>query len=172
MMINKAAIFFIFSGSIILAQSPAQAAPPNAMLECAKIIDDTRRLACFDSAAKNISGSSEVIQKVIPTKQEKIAGFGKTQLRESPVKAVRVKQKKDEEKDLKKITLKVKKSVYTATEKFVLFMENGQVWKQKDGRKIRLPKGKFEVIIKKGMIGGFNMIVPTKRTIIKVIRLK
>ncbi len=172
MMINKAAIFFIFSGSIILTHSPAWAAQQNAMLECVKIIDDTRRLACFDSVVENISESSNITQKVMPTKQEKIADFGKTQLRESPVKAVRIEQKKAEEKDLKEITLKVKKSVYTATKKFVLFMENGQVWKQKDGRKIRLPKGAFEVVIKKGAIGGFNMIVPTKRTIIKVIRLK
>ena len=172
MMINKAAIFFIFSGSIILAQTPVQATQQNALLECAEIIDDTRRLACFDSAAKNISGSANITQKVIPTKQEKVADFGKTQLRKSPVKAVRSEQKKVEAKDLKEITLKVKKSAYTATEKFVLFMENGQVWKQKDGRKIRLPKGQFEVVIKKGAIGGFNMIVPTKRTIIKVTRLK
>ncbi|MCF6215613.1 MAG: hypothetical protein L3J58_05505 [Emcibacter sp.] len=172
MMINKAAIFFIFSGSIILVNSPVQAAPPNTMLECAKIIDDTRRLACFDAAVKNIPGSPDIIQKMMPTKEEKLASFGKTQLRKSPVKAVRVKQKKAEEKDLKEITLKVRKSAYTATKKFVLFMENGQVWKQKDGGKIRLPKGAFEVVIKKGMIGGFNMIVPTKKTIIKVIRLK
>jgi len=66
----------------------------------------------------------------------------------------------------------VVKYIYTGTKKFVLFMENGQVWKQKDDGRIRLPKGKFEVDIKKGMVGGYNMIVPTRKSLVKVKRLR
>jgi len=107
-----------------------------------------------------------------PTRKQEISNFGKRQLRASPVKAVREAQKTAEKKELKNIRLKVVKYIYTGTKKFVLFMKNGQVWKQKDDGRVRLPKGEFDVEIKKGMVGGYNMIVPTRKSLVKVKRLR
>ncbi|VAV93293.1 hypothetical protein MNBD_ALPHA01-191 [hydrothermal vent metagenome] len=174
-MIKKAVIISLALAGTAFVGSMAHAGQNNSILECTKIADDSRRLACFDSAAKNIPDAvagQNTVKAATPTREEKIANFGKTQLRESPVKKVREEQKKAEEKELKDITLKVVKYTYTASKKFVLFMENGQVWKQKEDGRIRLPKGEFEVRIKKGAFSGYNMIVPTKKTIIKVKRLR
>jgi hypothetical protein len=174
-MIKGVAILSVFLGSTVLASSTAQADQLQSFIGCAKITDNERRLACFDSVTKNANGAN-VVQasphQVEVRKEQEIADFGKTQLRESPIKKAREKQKKEEDKELKEIRLKVEKFIYTVSKKFVLFMDNGQIWKQKDGGRIRLPKGEFEVKIKKGMLGGYNMIVPTKKTFIKVKRLK
>ncbi|NOZ65538.1 MAG: hypothetical protein GXP00_03420 [Alphaproteobacteria bacterium] len=174
-MIKRAVIFSIIFGSIILVSNQAQADQVNSFLNCTKISENESRLACFDSAAKEMQNPvmSKVKQREVKiTKEQKVANFGKNQLRVSPVKKVREERKKEENKALKEIRLKVERYVYTASKKFVLFMKNGQVWKQKDGGRIRLPKGEFEVKIKKGLISGYNMIVPNKRTIIRVKRLK
>lgn len=171
-------VLVIFGGSA-MAGSAAQAASVQSILDCTKITNDMSRLACFDVASKKLMGSTAgsdaggiMHEAAQPTKEEKIADFGKNQLRNSIVKEVRKKEKEEEKKELTEITLKVMKYQYTVTKKFVLFMENGQIWKQKDGNRIRLPKGEFNVIIKKGMLSGYNMIVPTKRSLVKVKRLK
>jgi len=178
---NKAARFSIFLSIFLFGGKLAHAAPANDvvepladMLECAKITEDIGRLACFDAVVKNTQTTvkAKIIKNKVEKEQEEIANFGKGQLRASPVKEIREKQRKIEDKALKKITLKVRKFTYTASNRFVLFMENGQVWKQKDSGRIRLPKGEFSVMIKKGLIGGYNMIVPTKKQLIKVERLK
>lgn len=174
-MIKRVVIFSLFLGSAVFMSNQAQAYQLQSILNCTKITENESRLACFDSEAKKmiVSGTSVLnTKKAMPTKEEQIDDFGKKQLRKSPVKKVKEEQKKEEEKLLKAIKLTVVNVAYTTTKKFVLFMENGQIWKQKDGERVRLPKGEFEVEIKKSMVSGFNMIVPTKRTFIRVKRLK
>lgn len=174
-MIKKAMIFSIVFSSAVIVGNQAQADQVQSILSCRKIVENDKRLACFDSVSEKLLNSvigQDSIKNPKPTRKEKVANFGKTQLRTSPVKKVREEHKEEEKKELKEVRLKVVRFVYTASKKFVVFMENGQIWKQKDGGRIRLPKGEFEVKIKKGMIGGYNMIVPTKKSIIKVKRLK
>ncbi len=171
-MIKSAVIFFIIFGNIVLVSAHAQADQFQSILDCTKIMEDQKRLACFDAVSKKLVNSGVNIVKAKPTKEEKIADFGKKQLSRSPVKKVQQAQKKEEEKELKAIKLTVVDVAYTLTKKFVLFMENGQIWRQKEGKRVRLPKKKFEVEIKKGMVGGFTMTVPTKKSLIRVFRLK
>lgn len=189
-MIKKIPCFFAFLSAAILITSPARAGQVRSIVECSKIAEDTDRLNCYDIAAKQQSGAQSRDQSAVRgniqpagpampmvpakiTREEKIDNFGKSQLRKSPVKKIRIERKKEVEKrDLDKITLTVEKYSYTASKKFVLFMKNGQVWKQHESGNIRLPKGEFEVTVKKGLLGGYNMIVPTKRIIIKVKRLR
>lgn len=174
-MIKRAIMFSVVFGSAVTVGNLAWAGQFQSFLICTEIAEDTKRLACFDDASKKMidSGTGNIsAEKAKPTRQEQIADFGKKQLRASPVKKIREKQKKEDDKELKAIKLTVVDVAYTTTKKFVLFMENGQIWKQREGNRIRLPKGKFEVEIKKGMVGGYNMIVPTKRSLIRVKRLK
>ena len=170
-MIKKAIIFSVLFASAGSFGNPARAQQIQSFIECSKIADNISRLACFDRAAQKISGAVATHDSP-PTRKQEINNFGKQQLRASPVRAVREAQKTAEKKELKDIRLKVVKHVYTSTRKFVLFMENGQVWKQKDDGRIRLPGGEFYVEIKKGMIGGYNMIVPTRKSLVKVKRLR
>lgn len=174
-MIKKTIIVSIIFGGALTITNVAHADQIQPFMDCTKITEDAKRLACFDVATKKLIDSgvaTTVVEREVQSKEKQIANFGKRQLRESPVKKIREKQKKQEEKILKTVKLTVVDIAYTTTKKFVLFMENGQIWKQKEEGRIRLPKGKFEVEIKKGMVGGYNMIVPTKRTLIRVKRLK
>lgn len=174
-MIKRAVIFFIGFGSAVTVGNLARADQLQSFMGCIEITADAKRLACFDAASKKMIDSGTgvlAVEKARPTKEEQISDFGKKQLRKSPIQKIREKQKKEDDKALKKIKLTVVEVAYTTSKKFVLFMENGQVWKQKEGIRIRLPKGKFEVEIKKGMVSGYNMIVPTRRSLIRVKRLK
>ncbi|PCI48259.1 MAG: hypothetical protein COB49_06145 [Alphaproteobacteria bacterium] len=172
-MIKKAVIFPIFFACVVA--NSARADQLQSFMVCANITEDIKRLACFDGASKKMPEPATGVAAVAEpqaVREKQIADFGKKQLRKSPVKEVRKAQKKEDDKGLKAIKLTVVDVAYTITKKFVLFMENGQIWKQKEDKKVRLPKGKFEVVIKKGLIGGYNMTIPSKRTFIRVKRLK
>ncbi len=172
-MIKKSVMISVVLGGIVFGGAPARADQLQSFLKCAEITDDLRRLICFDAAAKNTDEiAAPPVKEATPSREQQVADFGKSQLRSSPVKEVKEKEKQREEKELGEIRLKVVKSAYTASKKFVVYLENGQIWKQKDNGHIRLPKGEFEVVIKKGVFGSFNMIVPTRKTLIKVKRVK
>ncbi|MBL4801629.1 MAG: hypothetical protein JKY45_07015 [Emcibacter sp.] len=173
-MIKKTAIFVTLSLSVANVGGLAQAGQMQPILDCIKITENAERLRCYDKASQKIinagmQGSNIVISK--PTKADQVADFGRAQLRTSPVKAIREQEKK-EDKSLDTIRLSVTKYTYTASGKVVFFMKNGQAWKQKDGGKIHLPKGGFDVRIKKGVIGGYNLFVPNKKSFIRVKRLR
>lgn len=174
-MSKKAILFSVVFGGVFLASNLAQADQLGSILECTKFSTDDKRLACFDAATVslvNAGAGKNTSQTAMPSSEMVVANFGKAQLRDSPVKVVREEAKQKDAQELKNITLKVVKFIYTPSKKFVLFMENGQIWKQRDGSRIRLPKGEFEVEIRKSMISGYNIIVPTRRSFIRVTRLK
>jgi len=175
-MIKKTILFIIVFGSAAFSSNLVRADQFQPFRDCSKIAENDSRLACFDSAAKKISSAvtdQNNNRKVELTRENQVENFGKSQLTSSPVKAVREKvQQEEKEKKLDNIKLKVVKYTYTKSKKFVAFMENGQVWKQNEGRKIHLPKGEFDVTIKKGLIGGYIMNIPGKKSFIRVKRLK
>ncbi len=166
-MIKKTLLLSVIGG-LALTMNSAHAGQLQSFMVCSQITNDIKRLACFDDVSLKVK-----LSNVPPTREQKIEKFGKAQLRSSPIKKVREKQKKEEKNIvLREIKLNVRKVVFTTMKNFVLFMENGQVWKQKDSGKYRFPKGKFSVTIKKGVLGSYNMIVPNKKSIVKVKRIK
>ncbi|NOZ43083.1 MAG: hypothetical protein GXP02_07980 [Alphaproteobacteria bacterium] len=171
-MIKRAVIFSIGFGSILFVTSPAQADQLQAFLKCRTIAKDASRLACFDAVAQKSAVAHHVPVDRAAVKAAEVNNFGKGQLRNSPVKQIREARKKAVRKTLNTIRPKVVKYLYTNSGKFVLFMKNGQVWKQQDDGWIHLPKGEFKVKIEKGAFSSYNMIVPGRISIIKVKRLR
>jgi len=174
-MIKKAVILWGALGSLIISSHMANANEIKSFMACKKIVENEKRLACFDTAAEEIfqsGGMTSVIEHKKLTQKDQVANFAKSQLRTSPVKLVREEEKKIKKEDLTEIKLKVIKVVFSTTKKFILFMENGQIWKQKESGRFHFPKNDFDVTIKKSFIGGYNMIVPYHRSLVKVKRLK
>lgn len=173
-MFKKAVLFSVVFGGALVTSNMAQADDVKSLLECTKIADDKERLACFDVATKKSieAGVTQVpVAKAPLTREEQIDNFGQTQLRSSPVKAVR-EEAKEKQDGMTKITLKVVKVSLNQLKQFILYMDNGQVWKQREGNKIRLPRGEFDVEIKKNRLGSFNMIIPGKKAFVRVKRLR
>ena len=155
------------------------------VLSCVKINEDTARLACFDKMAKSVltvqqyekveqERKAALLAKKEEERRKAIEAFGEGNLAQSPIKEVREeKQRKDEEiKEADQVTLTVKKYKYLKSKKFVMYMTNGQIWTQKESKRIPLPKGQFDVQIKTGVFGSYNMIVPTRKALIRVKRVK
>ena len=84
------------------------------------------------------------------------------------------KQKK-EKKRKERITSKITDFATTSAGYFIIFLENGQVWRQRksDSVVVRLSKYKeYEVEIKRGAISGYRMVIPGASRTIVVERLK
>lgn len=165
-MLKKTLLFTLVAG-LALPMNLAHGAQLQSFMTCSQIKDNVNRLACFDDISSKVK-----LSNLPPSKAQKVENFGKAQLRSSPIKKIREDIKKEEKKDLDEVTLNVRKLVFTTTNNFVLFMENGQVWKQKNSGTHRFPKGKFSVTIKKGALGSYNMRVPNKKAMVKVKRIK
>ncbi len=64
------------------------------------------------------------------------------------------------EEDLDEVTLPVERYRFANTGKLVLFLENGQVWRQKDGPRIHVGKKGIETVrLRKGWVGSHFMQV-------------
>ncbi len=80
-----------------------------------------------------------------------------------------------EEKDSppKEITVPVARHRYNNANKLVVFLENGQIWRQKDGTKIFVGKdGISELRLKRGLMGSYFMQLDSKGRLYRAERLK
>ncbi|PHZ83432.1 hypothetical protein [Paremcibacter congregatus] len=175
-MLKKYIPSFVFcAGLLFLSGSAVADTQRSAMISCPKIPEAEARLKCFDLAAEKYAREMNGMQRKetkANASQKKAATFGQGYLKTSPDPKVRKAQERGTETELNKIEYTVIKSQYSPHKKFILYMQNGQVWQQKDGGRIPLPKGNFKVIIKKGALGGYNIILPTRRSVIKVKRVR
>jgi hypothetical protein len=62
--------------------------------------------------------------------------------------------------------------VWSPRKQFAVYLENGQVWMQKDNQRVRFPDGDFTVKIEKGAFGSYRMIIPGKTSFVRVVRYK
>ncbi|GAA6174027.1 hypothetical protein NBRC116592_36970 [Colwellia sp. KU-HH00111] len=141
------------------------------MLECAQVNKDAKRLACFDrlveDKVKQLTPVNVQKAPVLKTNTtvssvtvEKVAEFSKQHLRKTA-----------KEQGLDSITSKVNKLKKLLRGQWIIDLENGQQWRQKDGAKIKLNVGDT-VQLKKGSMGSVYLYVEGKNRSIRVKRLK
>jgi hypothetical protein len=83
-------------------------------------------------------------------------------------------KKASEEQGLESITALVSDFGYTPLGEAIVFLENGQVWRQTDGPKIKFPANPQErrVTIRKAMMGSYTMVVADSNRSARVRRVK
>lgn len=81
---------------------------------------------------------------------------------------------RDVEGNLQQITVLVTDFAYTPTGDAVVFLENGQIWRQTDGGKVRFPNNPSDrrVTIKTASVGGYTMTVGDSNRSYRVRRAK
>lgn len=81
----------------------------------------------------------------------------------------------DKPKSVSSIRSAITDYAYTPFDRIIVFLENGQVWRQIDGdsKKLRLRKGEtYTAEIDKGAFGSFNLAVDGIDGMVKVTRIK
>jgi hypothetical protein len=78
------------------------------------------------------------------------------------------------EEGLDSITAMVSDHGFTPTGDAIVFLENGQVWRQTDGPKVRFPNNPQDrrVTISKAMMGSYTMVVGDSNRSVRVRRVK
>ncbi|HEX3666868.1 MAG TPA: hypothetical protein VHU23_16710 [Rhizomicrobium sp.] len=190
-----------FAVAVASATCPAMAAPvAQDLLEslghCAGITDDHARLACYDSLAPHVKEALAAPPASLPgnrhpTAEEERSWFGfdfgglfesapsrqTTPQQFGDDRVVAAQAKEDAAAPtVDSITAGVTDIAYTGFDKFIVFLDNGQVWRQIEGDAdhavFRKPANVNKVTISRGMISSYNLSINDSARSYKVTRLK
>lgn len=183
---------------LVVIAAPAICEPQQDVLEaigrCAGVADSQARLACYDQLAPRVKDAittpplslnraptAEEQQSWFgfdlsnlfgsaPAQQTTPAEFGANKLPETHEKEEAVAQ------ELDSISAGVTDYSYTVFGRFIVFLDNGQVWRQIEGDVDRatfrkLPKDN-KVTISRGLIGSYNLSINGSARQYKVTRVK
>lgn len=151
----------------------------QALQECKELANADNRLACFDS----IQIPAKTIKKVIAAKESKstkqvvkeidVVSVPKQATEAAPTRVIKKEQfgLKNIVKEPEYITLVVEKIKKNPYGDIIVYLQEGQVWKQTDGRALRL-KQNDKVIVKKGALNSFQMMKEGGSRLMKVKRIK
>jgi hypothetical protein len=194
------ALCLAMSAPVLAAEAgPKSATSPQevlrALAHCAAVADETSRLACYDALAPQVKAALEAgpsVARRAPTVEEQKSWFGfdmgdlfgtspkaqttPEQFGAENTPAVRVERKAQEAKQIDSISAKVSEYAYNPFGKFIVFLENGQVWKQiqgdSDHARFRRKAADNTVTISRGFLGSYNLSINGSSRIYKVTRIK
>jgi hypothetical protein len=194
-------LFAVFCGAAISCQFGTASASPrddvlNGLQRCAGVTEDKARLACYDALVRPVQEAlakppepQEVTHP--PTKEEQKSwfGFNLTGLfNSSPSQQTTpqqfgsenlpsTKQKVEAAKEeVESISAGITDYAFTPFGKFIVFLDNGQVWRQLQGdsdhAQFRKNAKDNKVTIERGLIGSYNLSVNDSSRVFKVERVK
>jgi hypothetical protein len=181
------------------AQPPAPVAPQDvleAVGRCATIADKEVRLACYDALAPRVKDALAAPPASLPgdrtpSAEEQRSWFGfdlDGLFGSSPAQQTTPQQfgsdrlasthAKEETAAaaVDSITAGVTDVAYTPFGRFIVFLENGQVWRQIEGdadhATFKKPAKDNKVTISRGFIGSYNLTINNSDKLFKVTRVK
>jgi hypothetical protein len=185
-------------GFLTFFSGPVHADPREDLLQaiskCTSITDDTARLSCYDAAAPHLHDVLNVPPPTLstpPTKEQEKSWFGfnldnlfgagekqQTTPQQFGAETTPQVEKKVEnaQQEIDSISARVTDYSYTMDRKFVVFLDNGQVWRQLQGDSglahfHRVPADNT-VVIDRGLIGSYNLMINGSNQTFKVTRVK
>ncbi|SRR5579885_3024842 len=183
---------------VFIGLSTAQAGPRDDVLEamgrCAALADNTARLACYDALAPQLKTALSTPPATLdhpPTQQEQESWFGfdigdlfgtsqRTQTTPQQFGSDRLPQTQaaieTAQQQVDSISAGVTDYSFTPFGKFIVFLDNGQVWRQIEGDSehahfARDPKNNH-VTISRGFMGSYNLTINDSSKVYKVTRVK
>lgn len=168
----------------------------SGLQKCAGIPDDKSRLACYDALVRPAQAAlarppepQETSHP--PTKEEQKAWFGfdlsglfnsspsqqTTPQQFGQENTVATREKVEEAKqEVDRITASVTDYAFTPFGKFIVFLDNGQVWRQLEGDAdrafFRKKASDNKVTVARGFIGSYNLSINDSSHVYKVERVK
>ena len=131
--------------------------------ECSKILDDSKRLNCFDNLASSQTNKQEAnkdrVQTNVTYKANNIENYG-------------LKKKSIEVKEITGIDSKITKIKKLNSYNLVISLENGQKWRSVEKYRYHRLKPSQIVTISDGAISGHVLKVNGEKIAIRVKRIK
>jgi hypothetical protein len=185
--------------SVHAAQAPAPVAPQDvleAVGRCAAVADKEARLACYDGLAPRVKDTlaappASLPGSRMPTTEEQRSWFGfdlGSLFGSSPAQQttpgqfgsdrLATTQAKEETAaaEVDSIAASLTDVAYTPLGRFIVFLDNGQVWRQIEGDADRAtfkkPAKGNKVTISRGFIGSYNLVINESAKMYKVTRVK
>ena len=159
-----AALLTIASAASAVAQGLAEGEITEQLLVCDDVIDLTERLTCFNAIVDKLksvlavpavksppaSVSASEAPVVAPAAAPEIDDFGSEGIasRSTP---------EEESSAVEKIEATIVRSWKNHDGRFSVELDNGQIWRETQGTKSRLPKVNTSVTISTGRLGGYRM---------------
>jgi hypothetical protein len=192
------ALLIASMGAFAVCGGAAIAGPRDDVLQslgkCAAIADGAQRLSCYDSLAPRVRDAMVTPPQTAthpPTKGEQESWFGfdisnlfsstpaqQTTPEKFGADRLPLTHEKIEkaEKTVDEITVPVTDVTYNPYGKFVVFLKNGQIWKQLpgDADRAHFPRklDGVTVTISRGFIGSYNLTIGNSNKVYKVSRVK
>ncbi len=193
---NSRRIASVFGLVLVLLGGRASAASRDDVLEalgrCAAIAESNARLACYDALAPRLKDALATPPASLghePTKQEQESWFGfdigslfgggsaqPTTVEQFGKERTVAAQATREREEIDSISAGVTEVAFTPVGQFIVFLDNGQVWRQLQGDSDRAhfrsnPKDN-KVTISRGALGSYNLAINGSDRIFKVTRVK
>jgi hypothetical protein len=197
-----AIVVAVFCSSPCLAQTDARDDALSAIAKCASLADDHARLGCYDAAAPKVKDAMAAPplpapaepQPPTPKEQESWFGlpdifggngstpqttpkqFGSDSLPPAPPPAPKPGEPAPPPPPevIDSITAMVTDFAIHYDGRFIVFLDNGQIWQQLEGdTTAHFRKGTtFKIIISRGLLSSYNLELASGSSIYKVKRLK
>ena len=183
-----------------LAAQTAAPMPPQDVLEavgrCAAIADNAARLACYDALAPRVKDALAAPPQALPgnrapTAEEQRSWFGfdlSDLFGSGPSQQTTPQQFGNDQlpsthaaeehaaAEIDSISAGVTEVSFTPFGKFIVFLDNGQIWRQIEGDADRAtfkkPAKDNKVTISRGFIGSYNLSINDSNKVYKVTRVK
>jgi hypothetical protein len=181
---------------LMLLSIPARAAPRDEVLEalgrCAGIGDQQARLACYDAVAPRLRQALATPPASLdrpPTKAEQESWFGfdlgtllggggstPDQFGKERTEQAQAARAAEEQREIDSISAGVTEVAYTPFGQFIVFLDNGQVWRQLKGdadrARFKSNARDNRVTISHGALGSYNLSIGDSNKSYKVTRVK
>jgi len=150
--INKKYMFLSLILVVNLSQATSITNPK--LLKCKEISENIQRLKCFDDAMATVTKPPKSAIKKEISNNTLESSFGKTHINTK------------EEDEFNTIESIIKSAKRNKRKKWVLELENNQIWMEKGGDKMASFKKGDSIIIKRGIMNSFKLKkIGTKRRI-------
>jgi hypothetical protein len=197
------AIAVTTAGFLTLVAGQALAGPRDDVLEamgkCSALTDDKARLACYDAVAPRLRDALNHPPEALahaPTEEEQKSWFGFSignwfgnnppaaaqttpqqfgadNLPAKPAPKESAAAQPEMPQQIDSITATVTDYSFNPFGKFIVFLDNGQVWKEDDTGRAHFTKGGTNTVrIERGLLGSYNMYVNDSDKLYKVTRVK
>lgn len=164
---------------ILAGPSPVAAQVEQAMVGCSAKVDDAARLKCYDDIAKGLSAEA---RKVAEAREKEAAAVAAAAAEAAAAKAAEESKAAFGKQGLEgfggrdpdrveQIEASISEVLSDAGGKAIFVLDNGQIWRQVDGFNTQARVGS-KVIVKRGSLGSYRLVVPGSNRYAQVVRMR
>ena len=131
------------------------------LAQCAILVQESVRAACFDAAASVVADSSSLVQPTRATSE--------TELGQEQLETVAQKKSKTKAREISATVIELRRNAFGL---YSFHLDNGQIWQQTENDRFVPPDNDFPVEIRRGAISGYRLHIHNQNKTLRVKRLE